>query len=327
MTSLNLPHLLDHSGLFAQSGGTFWLPPERSTTAPYVDNAFYFIYWVSTFFFVLIVTLMVLFVIRYRRRPGVGPLPSPSHNTKLEVLWIVVPLGLVSVMFYLGFSGYMNLRFVPANAYEIRVDAQKWKWLFTYPNGYQDDNLHVPVDEPVKLTMTSKDVIHSLFIPAFRVKQDVVPGRYTTMWFQATEPGEYDLECAEYCGTSHSEMLAKVIVHAPGGLEAWLVEAEKKFQSLPPVERGRDIYLKRCAVCHSSDGTPKTGPSFKAIYGHSVKFNDGTETTVDDNYIRESIVDPSAKIVAGYPDQMPVFKGQLSDNQITAIIEYIKSLK
>jgi cytochrome c oxidase subunit 2 len=172
------------------------------------------------------------------------------------------------------------------------------------------------------------DVIHSLFIPAFRLKQDLVPGRYTTTWFRATEPGEYDLECAEYCGTSHSDMLAKVIVHRPGEFETWLQEAEKQLKNLPPAELGRELYLRRgCAVCHSTDGTPKVGPSFKGIYGETHEFQNAPPAKVDDNYIRESILTPSAKIRKGYPDQMTVYQGQLSDDQITAIIEFIKSLK
>lgn len=317
--------------LFAQftpRDGGFWMPPQRSTVAPVVDLAFSFIFWVSTFFFVLIVALMLFFVIRYRRREGVGPQPSPHHSTKLELVWSVIPLGLVIVMFYLGFTGFIEMRNAPSHSYDVRVEAQKWKWRFIYPSGLDDDNLHVPVDEPVKLTMMSKDVIHSVWIPAFRVKQDVVPGRYTTLWFRATEPGEYDLECTEYCGAEHSDMLAKVIVHPAGEFEAWLAKAAERQANLPPVERGRDLYLKRgCSACHSSDGTPKTGPSFKGIYGHAVKFVDGGEGVVDDNYIRESILVPSAKVVAGYRDQMNSYQGQLSDNDITAIIEYIKSLQ
>jgi cytochrome c oxidase subunit 2 len=208
------------------------------------------------------------------------------------------------------------------------VSAAKWKWNFRYPNGYDDDNLHVPVDEPIRLTMTSKDVIHSLFVPAFRIKQDVVPGRYTQAWFRATAPGEYDLECTEYCGTEHSEMVAKVIVHPQGEFEQWLEEAQRKAQNLPPAERGRNLYLKRgCSACHSTDGTTKQGPSFLGIYGHPVKLATGQEVMVDDNYIRESIVNPSAKIVAGFEDRMNPYQGLLSDDDITAIIAYLKTLK
>jgi cytochrome c oxidase subunit 2 len=314
--------------LLGQSGGTFWLPPRASTAAPIVDAAFYFVLWVATFFFLLIVTLMAIFVVRYRRRPGVGPLPSPSHNTALEIVWTVIPVGLVTAMFYVGLKGYADIRVIPPNAYEIRVDAQKWKWTFRYSNGYEDDNLHVPADEPVKLLMASRDVIHSLFIPAFRLKQDVVPGRLIATWFRANRPGEYDLECTEYCGTGHSDMVAKVIVHEPGEFEDWLQEAQKKSRNLPPVELGERLFGRRgCSVCHAVDGaTVKVGPNLKGIFGRTRRFADGKSLVADEEYLRESIVDPSAKIVEGFRDQMPTFKGQLSDRQIDALIAYIKSL-
>jgi len=315
--------------LLGQSGGTFWLPPRASAAAPIVDTAFYFVFWVAAIFFLLIVGLMTLFVIRYRRRPGVGPQPSPSHNAALETLWIAVPVGLVIAMFYLGLRGYAEMRVVPLNAYEIRVDAQKWKWTFKYANGYEDDNLHVPADEPVKLILASKDVIHSLFIPAFRLKQDVVPGRLIATWFRATQPGEYELECAEYCGTGHSDMLAKVIVHEPGEFDDWLQAAQKQSQNLPPVELGQRLFVRRgCSVCHAVDGvTVKVGPNLKGIFGRTRQFTDATSLVADEEYLRASIVDPSARIVEGFRDQMPTFKGQLGDRQIDALIAYIKSLE
>jgi cytochrome c oxidase subunit 2 len=331
MAMLRLPQSTDLPGcpLVAQAEGSFWLPPRASTAASSVDTAFYFVFWVAAFFFLLIVTLLAVFVIRYRRRPGIGPQPSPSSNTPLEIAWSVIPLGLVIAMFALGFAGYMDMRFMPAEAYEIRVDAQKWKWTFRYSNGYEDDNLHVPVDEPVLLIMSSKDVIHSLFVPAFRLKQDLVPGRYTRMWFRATDPGEYDLECAEYCGTSHSDMVAKVVVHPQGEFDSWLRKSQEKVQNLPPLELGRRLFGSRgCAVCHALDGvTVKVGPNLKGLFGKTARFADGTTATVNEEYLRESIVNPSAKIVEGFRDQMPTFQGQLSAKQIDALVEYVKSLK
>jgi len=314
----------------AQSGGSFWLPSPSSTMASAVDNVFYFILWVSAFFFALIVVLMVAFVILYHRRPGVEPGASPSHNTLLEVAWTVVPLGIVIVIFYLGFVGYLDLRTAPREAYEIQVIGQKWKWIFKYPNGHVDENLHVPVNEPVRLVMTSEDVIHSLFIPAFRVKMDLVPGRYTRTWFNAVEPGEHDLYCAEYCGTGHSDMLAKVVVHPPGEFQKWLAGAADFMKGKTPVQAGEEMYRRRgCGQCHSTDGTarPGGGPSFKGIYGHTAKLADGSSVEVEENYLRESILEPQAKVVAGYPAIMPTYKGLLTDQQITAIIEFIKSLK
>jgi len=312
----------------AQSGGSFWLPPPDSTTAGAVDALFYFILGVSAFFFGLIVVLMCVFVVRYRRRPGQPLKAAPSHNTLLEVVWTAIPVAIVAYIFHQGYTAYLEMRTPPGDAYEIRVTAKKWSWLFTYPNGYYDEDLHVPVDRPVRLVMSSRDVIHSLFIPAFRVKMDVVPGRYNTTWFRAVKPGEYDLLCAEYCGRDHSAMLAKVIVHEPGEFEPWLEKAAARLQNLTPAERGRMLYLRLgCSQCHTVDGTPRVGPTFKGAYGHTVQFNDGTSTTVDDNYIRQSILDPQAKIVAGYQPQMPPYQGMVSEDDLVALIEYIKSLK
>ncbi len=313
----------------AEAGGTFWLPPQSSSTAHYVDAAFHLILAIASLFFLLIVALMVVFVVRFRRRPGAGPARSPSHSTALEITWSVVPLVLVVVIFSLGFYGYMEMRTPPRTAYEIFVTAQKWKWTFRYPNGYEDPELHVPVDEPVKLTMLSQDVIHSLFIPAFRVKMDVVPGRYTTTWFRAIEPGQYDLACTEYCGTGHSDMLTKVVVHGPGEFEPWLRKADEQAQSLAPVDAGGRLVAQRCASCHSVDGTqvPNGGPSFKGIFGQTHTFAKGPPQAVDENYLRESILDPSKRIRQGYEDRMSTFKGQLTDKQTTNIIEYIKSLQ
>jgi cytochrome c oxidase subunit 2 len=192
-----------------QPRGGFWLPEQASDAASGVDNLFSFIFWISLFFFALIVILMLVFVVRYRRREGVEPEPSPSHNTALEVTWTVIPLLLVMVIFAWGFKVYIDMRTPPANSYEVQVTGQKWKWLFTYPTGHVDEELHVPVDQPVRLVMTSEDVIHSFYVPAFRIKQDVVPGRYSKVWFRATKVGTYQIFCAEYCGTGHSDMLAR----------------------------------------------------------------------------------------------------------------------
>ena len=212
------------AGVTALPEGDFWLPVQASDGAAGVDRLFYLIFGLSLFFFALIVILMVVFVVRYRCRDGREPEPSPHHNTALELTWTGIPLLLVIVIFAWGFKVYLDMRTPPANSYEVQVTGQKWKWLFTYPTGHVDENLHVPIDQPVRLTMTSEDVIHSFFVPAFRIKQDVVPGRYSKVWFRATRTGEFQVYCAEYCGTSHSDMLAKVIVHEPGGFEKWMNE-------------------------------------------------------------------------------------------------------
>jgi cytochrome c oxidase subunit II len=315
-------------GLFAQSGGSFWLPPPASTTSAVVDNLFYVLLGVSFFFFTLIIVLLAVFVVLFRRREGVGPSPSPSHNTGLELFWTAIPLAIVGYIFYQGVVGFMDLRAAPRQSREIRVVARQWLWMFLYANGHKDEQLHIPADEPVKLVMRSDDVIHGFYVPDFRVQMDVVPGRYTTAWFRAKQPGEHDLYCAQYCGTNHSEMVTKVIVHPPGEFDKWLAEAGNLYKNMPPAEAGKMLYQRRnCWQCHSTDGTAGTGPSFKGIFGHETQLQGGGSAMVDDNYIRESILEPEAKIVQGYKPAMPTYKGILSDEEITNLIEYIKTLK
>ena len=187
--------------------------------------------------------------------------------------------------------------------------------MFEYANGHKDEQLHVPVDEPVKLIMRSEDVIHGFYVPDFRVQMDVVPGRYTTIWFRAKQPGEHDLFCAQYCGTNHSDMFTKVVVHSPGEFEKWLAEAGNLFKNMPPAEAGKQLYNRRgCSQCHSIDGTAGTGPSLKGIFGQKTYFEDGSSTEVDDNYIRGRLLEPHVKVVQGYKPVMPTYKGILSDD-------------
>lgn len=309
--------------------GGFWLPSQGSEGAAEVDRIFGFVFWVSAFFFLLIVVLMVLFVIRYRRRPGRDEAePSPRHNTPLEITWTTVPILIVIVIFIWGFKVYLDINTPPANSYEVLVTGQKWKWLFTYPNGHVDENLHVPIATPIRLVMTSEDVIHGFYIPAFRLKRDVVPGRYAKLWFQATKPGEYQIYCTQYCGTGHSDMWAKAVVHEPGGFERWLEDASNFLARMSPAQAGEQLFRTRgCAQCHSVDGKAGTGPTFKALFGHQVPLDGGKTVVADEDYVRESILEPQAAIVAGFQPVMPTFKGRLKDQEITAIIEYLKTLK
>jgi cytochrome c oxidase subunit 2 len=283
-------------------------------------------------FFTLVVGLMLFFVVRYRRRNGVAPGETPSHNTALEITWTLIPLAIVTLIFYQGFAAYMDMQTAPPGCYEVRVSARQWAWQFVYPNGHVDENLHVAAGRPVKLTMTSADVLHGLWIPDFRVKMDLVPGRYTTTWFQALRPGTYQLLCTEYCGGNqqrgHSDMLASVVVHTPDEFQAWLKDAADFLKNLPPAEAGKILYQRRgCAQCHSIDGSRGTlaGPTLKGIFGTTHDLADGSSVTVDDNYIRESILEPQAKIRAGYKPVMSTYQGTLSDGDITALIEFIKS--
>jgi cytochrome c oxidase subunit II len=312
----------------AQGGNTFWMPAEASTGAAAVDWAFYFILWVSIIFFALIVGLMLLFIIRYRRRPGhMEAEKAPDHGLALELTWTIIPVILVAVMFVIGFKTFLEEATPPDNSYEIKVHAQKWQWLFEYPNGWVDTELHVPLNEPVRLVMDSADVIHSFYVPDFRVKKDVVPGRYSKVWFQATEAGEHALYCAEYCGTGHSDMITKVIVHQPGDFEKWLQTAANMYNKMPPAQAGAEMYKKYgCAQCHSVDGAANTGPTFKGVFGSQVKLSDGSTVAADENYVRESILDPQAKLVSGFQGVMPTFKGRLTDEQIGWIIDYLKTL-
>lgn len=312
----------------AQSPGSFWMPPQASTTASNVDFVFYFITGIAIFFFVLIVTLMVLFIFLYRRREGHKEQQTTTHNTTLEMVWTIIPLIIVIIIFYFGFKAFMDNAVIPANAYEIKVYGQKWNWNFMYPKtGHFDQDLHVPVDTPVKLTIISEDVTHSLFIPAFRLKMDAVPGRYTYAWFRANQEGEFPLYCAEYCGTQHSDMTAMVVVHPPGEFEKWLREASDFLKKMPPAEAGERLYqLRGCKQCHSIDGTSGQGPSLKDIWGEEQPLRDGSRVVVDENYIRESLLEPNAKVVAGYDAIMPTAQGKLSNEEIDAIIEFIKSI-
>jgi cytochrome c oxidase subunit 2 len=310
----------------APRSGSFWMPPQASTGAAHTDAVFQFIFWISVFFFILIVGLMLLFVIRYRQRvEGEGPRVHLTHNTPLELTWTAIPLVLVVVMFYMGFRGYMDMMNPPVNALDIHVLGQKWFWSFTYPNGHVDSELHVPIDQPVRLVLSSNDVIHSFYIPAFRIKRDAVPGRYNSIWFEAKQPGEYLALCAEYCGTKHSDMLARLVVHEPGMYEKWLDEASNPFKTRSLSEVGALLVQKRCASCHSVTGAASVGPTLKGLFGHPAATDKGT-VTVDEDYLRESILYPQAKIVQGFQPVMPTFRGQLKDQEILAIIEYIREL-
>ena len=325
--------------LAAQGREGFWFQRQASTSAQQIDWLFCLVFYISLFFFLLIVTLMAVFVIRYRRRENAGPAPSPSHNLALEMIWSGIPVALVLVMFYFGLRTYLDLRMAPAQAMEVQVRGQKWFWSYNYPQaGYEElpldekpAELHVPPSEPVRLVLTSADVIHGFFIPAFRLKMDAVPGRYNTMWFTATAPGEYLVQCSVYCGTKHSEMRSVCIVHPDrADFDRWLNAAKLKLQgSLTPAERGKRLYIGKfgCMQCHSTDGRRIIGPTFKDLFGSETPLSDGSRVpVVDENYIRESILDPGAKIVAGYRNEMPSFQGRITDKEIGDLIEFIKSL-
>jgi cytochrome c oxidase subunit 2 len=307
----------------------FWLIKSGSTTSQHVDPLFNYVMWVSVISTLMLLGLMILFVLKYRAKDRhVKPVGAHDHNTALELLWSIGPLPVVLAMFGWGFQGFVALRTTPKDSYEIHVTGQKWKWLFDYPNGYTDDVLHVPVGQKVRMVMTSVDVVHSFGLPGFRTKQDVVPGRYTELWFEPTMAGEFPVFCDQYCGTNHSGMITKVVAHEQADFDKWLVDAGNKIDTMPPVELGEKMFNQQgCAACHSLDGTIKTGPSWKGLFGKTETMSDGTQVHVDENYIKESILDPQAKIVQGFPPAMPTFKGKLSDKKIEGIIAFIKTQK
>lgn len=310
------------------STGAVWLPEAASTVAGEVDALFYFIFYASLFFFVLVTSAMVYFAIRYRKRGKRVLTSSISHNTALEVTWTVIPTILVFVIFIWGFKDFLNLHVVPRGATEIKVTGQKWFWSFDYPEGLSVVNeLTVPVNKPIKLLMASKDVIHSFYVPSFRVKMDVVPNRYSIIWFEATQTGEYNLFCTEFCGKGHSEMIGKVNVVTEEEYENWLLENADPSEGLTMEEFGAKLYKsKACVTCHTIDGTASQGPSFLGIYGKNEQLTDGSSVLVDENYLRESFLNPAAKIVKGYQPVMPPYQGLLNDKEVDALIAYIKSL-
>jgi len=307
----------------------FWLPKAVNKEADESDMMFYAILALNIIFFVAIAFTVIFFTIKYRGRPGHKAQPSPAHNDALEITWTVIPTIIVVFLFYFGWHAYMKIVTPPQKAVEIQVLAQRWAWEFKHSNGVTDNNLHVPVNTPVRLVMTSKDVLHSFYIPVMRVKQDVVPRRYTYATFFATKPGTYQMYCAEYCGTNHSQMKPAVVVHEPGGYERYLNDKAAESSNLPPVELGKMLYEKKgCNACHTVDGSARVGPSWKQPdWGKQITMSDGKTVTMDENYVRESILSPLAKARPGFPPSMPSFEGQLKEKEIQGLIAYIKSLK
>lgn len=310
----------------------FLLPPAKSTLAEQTDSLFWFVHGSSLILTIGLIAVIAYFVYKYRRKSEDEVTPLITHNNTLEVTWSVIPLILVLIVFGWGYSIFMNQTVVPDDAYEVNVTAQKWIWQFQYENGAQSTGeLHVPAGRPIKLVMSSQDVIHSFFVPDYRLKKDVVPGRYTEMWFNTPEPGESTIFCTEYCGDGHSDMLGKVIVHEQNEFEDWLAEnagGGTQPDDMAPAKWGEQLAQEwACTTCHSTDGSQMTGPTWQGLFGHEVQLSDGSTATADENYLRESILEPSSKVVEGFPDIMNTYQGQLDDEQINAIIEYIKTLK
>jgi len=301
-------------------------PEVASTIAGGVDTLYFFLVAVTVFFSTLIFGLIFYFAVKYRRVSG-RALSQTTETTHegyaLEIAWSVVPFLITLVMFTWGSSLFIANSRVPDQAMEIRIVGRQWMWKVQHPNGRNEINeLHVPIGRPVKLTLASQDVIHSFYIPAFRVKQDVVPGRYATMWFHPTRAGEYHLFCAEFCGTYHSGMIGRVVVMQPEDFQKWLGGVTEAS----PVQTGEKLFSEfNCVNCHATGGRQR-GPQLGGLYGTDVLIADGSRVKFDENYIRESIINPNAKTVKGYPPVMPTFRGQLTEEQILDLIAYIRSL-
>ncbi len=309
----------------------FQLPVKASTFAASHDGLFAFTFWICVFFFFLILGVLLYSIIKYRRRSEDQPPASyVTHNTALEVTWTVIPLILVMIIFAWGFKGYVATAKAPVDARPYQVDAKQWSWRFKHPgnNGsldWTDREFYVEVNKPVLMVMRSQDVLHSFFIPAFRIKRDVLPGRMQTVTFTPTMIDSFDVFCTEYCGNAHSSMLGKVhVVSAEEFAKApWAILPDE------PEERGEIFYTNKCAVCHTNDGTPSTGPTFKGLFGKEEILSDGTKVIVDEAYIKESIRNPGAKIVKGFEtENMTMFsEEELPDDYINDIIIHLKTLK
>ncbi len=304
----------------------FPLFPERASALAWqVDGLYFLLIAVSAFFTLLIFAAIFYFAVKYRH--SVHPHPVPIEGSlPLELAWTLIPLGICMIFFAWGSLIFFQEARPPKGAMEVYVVAKQWMWKFEYENGQRDINqLHVPVGRNVKMIMSSQDAIHSFFVPAFRIKADVLPGRFTTTWFRPTKAGTYHLFCAEYCGTNHSAMIGQVIVMDPADYQAWMNSGEvNSTGSL--ASSGRALFQQMgCATCHGPD-TQGRGPNLEGLFGKPVKLEDGRTVFADENYIRESILNPGAKVVAGFKPIMPTFQGQISEENLMALVAYVKSL-
>lgn len=306
------------------------MPTEGTAVATQVNNLYVFLLIASFIASAIIIGGMIFFAFKYKRKSDADKTPYISHSTTLEIIWSFIPLLIFVAIFGWGWYIYHEMRKMPENALEIHVVGKQWAWESQYKSGVKASNLVVaPIDTDVKLIMTSTDVLHSFFVPSFRIKQDVIPGRYTTLWFRANKLGEFHIFCTEYCGTQHSGMIGTLKVVTQSEYEAWL-EEESKIGLLPIAERGAKIFqIKACASCHSTtDESVRVGPPLFKAFGKEYEMNDGQKVVMDENHIRESVLNPNAKVRKGFPaNVMPAFQGQLSEDELAALVEYIKGLQ
>jgi len=302
-----------------------FIPESASTLSGDVDALYFYISGVTVFFTTLICLVVIFFVIRYRRR-NPFEIPRPIEgSTKLETLWSVIPLVIAMSIFVWGAKVYFAEYRPPKNALEVYVVGKQWMWKFQHATGQREINeLHIPVGQKIKLIMASEDVIHDVFVPAFRVKADVVPGKYTSEWFEATKPGRYHFFCAEYCGMNHSGMGGWIVVMEPAEFDNWL---SGNASQLSPATAGQQMFESLgCASCHGANGEGGRGPALLGLFGTNVVLNNNQTVRADEGYVRESILNPQAKIVSGFGPIMPSFQGQVNEEQLLQLVAFVKSL-
>ena len=317
----------------------YLFPEQVSTFAQDIDNLFYFIFYASIVLLAIVTFGMIYLAIKYRfkKNDEVRLTSSIDHNSILESSFVIIPLILVSITFVWGIKSYLNMVTVPNDAIEMKITGQSWYWTWDYPDGGPSNvfstaqPLVLPVNTPIKIVLSSTDVLHSFYIPVMRAKMDVLPNRYNVMWFNAEKVGEYPIFCTEYCGTQHSQMSAMVKILPIKVYEKWLTEAGSEDDDLPLDELGAKLYTKKaCITCHTLDGSALVGPSYlqtSQMWGQERVFDDGSSATIDDNYIRNSILEPQSQIVAGYQGVMPTYQGVLNDRELDALIAFLKTLK
>jgi cytochrome c oxidase subunit 2 len=298
-------------------------PEQASVLAPEVDNLYFFVLSITAFFALLVAVLVVVFAVKYRDTTGAGVGAPITGSIPLELGWTIIPFFISMAIFVYATIVFFHIVRPPDQTLEIYSTGKRWMWRFQHLDGQAEINeLHVPLGRPIKVTFTSEDVLHSLYFPSFRVKADAIPGRYSAVWFTATKVGEYHLFCAEYCGTRHSGMIGTVYVMEPDDYQSWLSGGGGQ----PLAARGQQLFQQlACVTCHLNDGTGR-GPSLAGVYGTQVQLANGSTVPVNDAYIRESILTPQAKLVNGYGPLMPTFQGQVNEESVMSIIEYIKSL-
>ena len=304
-------------------------PDAASTAAGAVDQLYLFMVALSVVMTAVIASLVVFLAVKYRRHNKVDRTQRPV-SMRMELSWIILSLPILLFIFVWGAKVCFFMLRSPEHSMPITCVAKQWMWKFQHQGGRREiDSLHVPINQPVRLTMISQDVIHSFYVPAFRVKQDVLPGRYSTVWFEATTPGEYQLFCAEYCGTNHSRMVGRVIALTPDDFAAWLGGQESGDE--PPHVTGQKLFEQhQCASCHrppADASVPPRGPALEGLFQNPVPLVTGQTVLADDAYLRESILRPAAKVVAGYESIMPTYEGQIDEEGVLQLIAYIKSMK